>query len=211
MITLIAALDEHDAIGLGNTMPWHLPADMKHFRSLTMGHTVLMGRCTFDSLPKGALPDRRNVVLTAQPDLQCPGCLMVHSMDEALEVCRTVDEAFIIGGRKVSASSSPWPIASASHACITSSPRPTSSSPTSIGVSGARRSAPNTPPTSVTPTRSHSPHTSGGKGLGGAIFSLEMAANYFLDVSGGPKWLKTSFWSFLVTRNGCKPLFGRFG
>lgn len=101
MITLIAALDEHDAIGLGNTMPWHLPADMKHFRSLTVGHTVLMGRRTFDSLPKGALPDRRNVVLTAQPDLQCPGCLMVHSMDEALEVCRTADEAFIIGGRKV--------------------------------------------------------------------------------------------------------------
>ena len=101
MITLIAALDKHDAIGLGNTLPWHLPADMKHFRSLTVGHTVLMGRRTFDSLPKGALPDRRNVVLTAQPDLQCPGCLMVHSMDEALEVCRTADEAFIIGGREV--------------------------------------------------------------------------------------------------------------
>ena len=101
MITLIAALDEHNAIGLGNTLPWHLPADMKHFRSLTVGHTVLMGRRTFDSLPKGALPDRRNVVLTAQPDLRCPGCLMVHSMDEALEVCRTADEAFIIGGRKV--------------------------------------------------------------------------------------------------------------
>ena len=101
MITLIAALDEHDAIGLGNTLPWHLPADMKHFRILTVGHTVLMGRRTFDSLPKGALPDRLNVVLTAQFDLQCPGCLMVHSMDEALEVCRTAGEVFIIGGREV--------------------------------------------------------------------------------------------------------------
>ncbi|ETK09795.1 hypothetical protein T231_08210 [Tannerella sp. oral taxon BU063 isolate Cell 6/7/9] len=101
MITLIAALDEHNAIGLGNTMPWHLPADMKHFRSLTMGHTVLMGRRTFDSLPKGALPDRLNVVLTAQPDLRCPGCLMVHSMDEALEVCHTAGEAFIIGGARI--------------------------------------------------------------------------------------------------------------
>lgn len=101
MITLIAALDARGAIGQGNTLPWHLPADMKHFRRLTLGHTVLMGRRTFDSLPKGALPDRRNIVLTTRPDLECPGCLVVHSVREALDACRSDAETFVIGGREV--------------------------------------------------------------------------------------------------------------
>ena len=101
MLSLIAALDERDAIGRGNQLPWHLPADMKHFRCLTLGHTVLMGRRTFDSLPKGALPDRRNIVLSTRADVCCAGCLVVHSVGEAIEACRGDAEAFVIGGREV--------------------------------------------------------------------------------------------------------------
>lgn len=101
MLTLIAALDERDAIGRGNNLPWHLPADMKHFRRLTLGHTVVMGRRTFDSLPKGALSDRRNVVLTNCRDLHLEGCLVAHSLQEALDACRDDADVFVIGGRDI--------------------------------------------------------------------------------------------------------------
>jgi len=81
----------------------YLPAHWQARRELTadVEEGIVVVRGTGRTIPKGALPDRRNVVLPAQPELQCPGCLMVHSMDEALEVCRTADEAFIIGGREV--------------------------------------------------------------------------------------------------------------
>jgi dihydrofolate reductase len=98
-ITLIAAMDRNRTIGIGNKLPWRLPAEMAFFKSMTLGKTVLMGRKTFESLPK-PLVDRRNVVLTRQQDFQPEGCEIVYSVEEALELCKN-DELMVIGGADI--------------------------------------------------------------------------------------------------------------
>jgi len=98
-ITLIAAMDRSRTIGIGNKLPWRLPAEMAFFKKMTIGKTVLMGRKTFESLPK-PLVDRRNVVLTRQTDFQPEGCEIVHSMKEALELY-TDEELVVIGGADI--------------------------------------------------------------------------------------------------------------
>ena len=97
MITIIAAVAKNRAIGFKNKLLYWLPNDLKRFKALTTGHTILMGRKTFESLPKGALPNRRNCVLTRSTK-QLPGCECFSSWDEFLITCRPDEDIYIIGG-----------------------------------------------------------------------------------------------------------------
>ena len=97
MITMIAAVAKNRAIGYQNKLIYWLPNDLKRFKALTTGHTILMGRKTFESLPKGALPNRRNCVLTNSTK-ELPGCECFASWDEFLFSCMPDEEVFIIGG-----------------------------------------------------------------------------------------------------------------
>lgn len=99
-VNIIAAVARNRAIGLDNQLLYRLPNDMKRFKALTTGHTVVMGRRTFESLPKGALPNRRNIVLsTTRTDY--PGCECFPSLAEALSACAPDEEVYIIGGARV--------------------------------------------------------------------------------------------------------------
>ncbi|MGG4145364.1 dihydrofolate reductase [Paenibacillus algorifonticola] len=98
-ITLIAAMDRNRTIGIGNKLPWRLPAEMALFTKHTLGKTVLMGRKTFESLPK-PLKDRHNVVLTRQSDFASEGCETVHSIEEALSRFGE-EELMVIGGTEI--------------------------------------------------------------------------------------------------------------
>lgn len=100
MINIIVAADEHNGIGKNNQLLWHLPADLKHFKQLTTGHPIIMGRKTYDSIGK-ALPGRRNIIISRQKDLVIEGCEVVHSLEAALEACANHAEIFIIGGAQI--------------------------------------------------------------------------------------------------------------
>ena len=100
-ISIIAAIADNNAIGKNQQLLWHLPADMKHFKELTTGHAIIMGRKTFESLPNGPLPDRKNVVLTSLPEAGFVNCFACESMRDALDLCEKEDEIFIIGGALV--------------------------------------------------------------------------------------------------------------
>ena len=97
MISMIAAVAKNRAIGYQNKLIYWLPNDLKRFKALTTGHTILMGRKTFESLPKGALPNRRNCVLTRSTK-ELPGCECFASWDDFLITCKPDEEVFIIGG-----------------------------------------------------------------------------------------------------------------
>lgn len=97
MISLIAAVAHNGAIGLHNKLLYWLPNDLRRFKSLTTGHTIIMGRKTFESFPKGALPNRRNVVLSRQ-QVTYPGAEVFPSLESALDSCGGDEEVFIIGG-----------------------------------------------------------------------------------------------------------------
>ncbi len=97
-LSLIAAIDRHRAIGYQNKLLFWLPNDLKRFKALTTGHTILMGRKTFESLPKGALPHRRNVVLSSSQSLTLPGAEVFHSLQEALNACHPDELVYVIGG-----------------------------------------------------------------------------------------------------------------
>lgn len=96
-ISLIAAMAKNRAIGINNRMPWHLPADLRHFKALTVGKPIIMGRKTWESLP-GLLPDRPHIVVTRDPNYQAEGCQVVHSIEEALAAAGNVPEVMIVGG-----------------------------------------------------------------------------------------------------------------
>lgn len=100
MITIIAAVAKNRAIGNENKLIYWLPNDLKRFKALTTGHTIIMGRNTFLSLPKGALPNRRNVVLSRTRG-DFPGCDTFSSLDEALASCSPDEDVYIIGGASV--------------------------------------------------------------------------------------------------------------
>jgi dihydrofolate reductase len=106
-LVLIAALSENNVIGNKGKIPWHLPLDLKHFRDLTIGHPVIMGRNTFDSLPKKPLPNRRNIVLS-RSDLSYPGIIFSKSFDEAISLCEDVETVYVIGGQRVYEESLPF-------------------------------------------------------------------------------------------------------
>lgn len=97
-ISIIVAIAQNFAIGKNNDLLFHLPNDLKRFKQITTGHPVIMGRNTFLSLPKGALPNRRNVVITDNQEEKFDGCEMVFSVDEAVDAVKYESEAFIIGG-----------------------------------------------------------------------------------------------------------------
>lgn len=97
---MIAAMANNRVIGQDNKMPWYLPADSQHFKKVTMGKPVIMGRKTFESIGR-PLPGRRNIVITSNPDYQYEGIEVVHSSDQALEVVTGVEEVMIIGGGNI--------------------------------------------------------------------------------------------------------------
>jgi len=107
MISIIAAIDQKNGLGYKNQLLFHLPADMKHFKELTTGYTILMGRKTFESLPKGALPHRRNIVISTRKDITCQGAEIYHSLEEALAHCEENEHVYIIGGASVYAQAMP--------------------------------------------------------------------------------------------------------
>lgn len=99
--SIIVAADENNAIGKDNDMLYHLPNDLKYFKAVTSGFSVIMGRKTFESLPKGALPNRRNIVITRNGNLHFENCEMCSSVEEALVLCKEEPQVFFIGGGAV--------------------------------------------------------------------------------------------------------------
>lgn len=101
-ISIIAAIADNYAIGNLNKLPWHLPADLKHFRQLTTGHTIVMGKHTFHSLPNGPLPNRKNIVLTSiMSEGVNEGYFEADSLDDVFYLCEHEEKVFIIGGTTV--------------------------------------------------------------------------------------------------------------
>lgn len=114
-VSIIAAVDKNMAIGYQNKLLFWLPNDLKRFKALTTGNTIIMGRKTFESLPKGALPNRRNVVLSSNSKTQCPGAEVFPSLEAALESCMEDEHVFIIGGASVYQQALPF----ADELCLT--------------------------------------------------------------------------------------------
>ena len=100
IISIIAAMDENRIIGRGNRLPWHLPVDLKRFRMLTLGHPIIMGRKTYESIGK-PLDGRKNIVITHQTGYRAEGCIVVHDLRSAFEACGDVVEAFVLGGESL--------------------------------------------------------------------------------------------------------------
>ncbi|HET8831546.1 MAG TPA: dihydrofolate reductase [Casimicrobiaceae bacterium] len=96
-LALIVAVAANGVIGRDGKLPWHLPADLRHFRALTTGHSIIMGRRTWQSLPR-ALPDRQNIVVSRQTDFTAAGALVVRSLNDALGAVDRPEPAFCIGG-----------------------------------------------------------------------------------------------------------------
>lgn len=101
MISIIVAIAQNQAIGKNNDLLWHLSADLKHFKELTSGNTVIMGKRTFFSLPVHPLPKRRNIVITDIPDEKIEGCEMAYSIDGAIKLCNPEETNYIIGGGSI--------------------------------------------------------------------------------------------------------------
>ena len=99
-ISIIVAADENNGIGANNQLLWHLPADLKFFKETTTGHTIIMGRKTFDSIGK-PLPKRRSLVISRDKDLKIDGAETFTAIADALAVCNTENEVFIIGGAEI--------------------------------------------------------------------------------------------------------------
>ena len=108
-INMIFARSANGVIGLNGAMPWHLPEDLAHFKKLTMGSPVIMGRKTWDSIPAKfrPLPGRSNVVVTRQPEWQAPGAQTAGSLQDALALCQAASEVWIIGGAQIYAQAEP--------------------------------------------------------------------------------------------------------
>ncbi len=100
-ISLVVAVAKNGVIGKGGRLPWRLPEDLRRFRKLTLDHTVIMGRTTWESLPVKPLPQRKNVVLSSLRGYQAKGAIVVPSLDEALAQCHPAGENFVTGGEIV--------------------------------------------------------------------------------------------------------------
>ena len=105
-LSLIVAMARNRTIGINNTLPWRIPEDMKHFKALTMGHHIVMGRKTYDSIGK-PLPGRTTVVVTRDRGLRIDGCVVAHSLGEAIAACAGDEEIFIVGGAEIYAQALP--------------------------------------------------------------------------------------------------------
>ncbi|WP_405372479.1 dihydrofolate reductase [Phocaeicola sp.] len=107
MLSIIVAVNKNRGIGFENKLLYWLPNDLKRFKALTTGHTIIMGRKTFESLPKGALPNRRNIVLSRNQSAVFEGAEHFSSLEEALKHCTKEEEVFIIGGASLYAEALP--------------------------------------------------------------------------------------------------------
>jgi dihydrofolate reductase len=96
-LSIIVAMASNQAIGLNNQMPWHLSADLKKFKAITMGSPILMGRKTYESIGR-PLPGRSNIIISRNPNYQAEGCLVFNGVNEAIEACQQDEEVFVIGG-----------------------------------------------------------------------------------------------------------------
>jgi dihydrofolate reductase len=105
-ISIIVAMAKNRVIGVNNTLPWHLSADLKRFKALTMGHHIIMGRRTFESIGR-ILPGRTTVVVTRNPDFHPDGAIVANDIDAALAKCTGDTEAFVIGGERIFQSALP--------------------------------------------------------------------------------------------------------
>jgi len=105
-VEFVVAVAENDVIGRDNGLPWRLPADLRHFKALTLGHAVLMGRRTFESIGR-PLPGRRNLILTRSADFAAAGCEVVHSLAEAVAAAGSAAPLMVIGGAEVYALAMP--------------------------------------------------------------------------------------------------------
>jgi dihydrofolate reductase len=101
MISFVVAVARNGVIGREGGLPWHISSDLKRFKEITMGKPVIMGRKTWDSLPRKPLPGRRNIVITRQPGFSAPGAEVVASPEEALGLCGGAPEIAVIGGGEV--------------------------------------------------------------------------------------------------------------
>lgn len=99
-LEIVVAIDEKGGIGKDNQLLWHLPADLKHFKNITSGYPIIMGRKTYDSIGK-PLPNRRNIIISRQKDLKIEGTEVVNSLQAALELVTQEEKAFIIGGAQI--------------------------------------------------------------------------------------------------------------
>lgn len=99
-LSIIVAVANDNVIGINNTMPWHLPEDLKRFRALTTGHHIVMGRKTYESLGR-LLPGRTTVIVTRNTDYAVEGAIIAHSVEEALAACMDDEEVFLIGGAEL--------------------------------------------------------------------------------------------------------------
>jgi dihydrofolate reductase len=99
-ISLIAAVSTNGVIGRDGTLPWRLPADLKYFRQVTSGHTIVMGRKNYEDIGR-PLPERNNIILSRRPGFSAPGCTVVHTLDDAIACARDDSEVFFIGGAEV--------------------------------------------------------------------------------------------------------------
>lgn len=106
-LVLIAAVAENGVIGRGNTLPWHLPADLRRFKALTLGHTIIMGRRTWESIGR-PLPGRRSIVVSSQAGFAPSGVTVVPSFPAALDLVREEPLAFVIGGARIFAAALPY-------------------------------------------------------------------------------------------------------
>ena len=100
IVTVIAAIAENNALGKDNELIWYLPADLKRFKKTTTGHHIIMGRNTYESIGK-PLPNRTTVIITKNTNYKVDGCIIVHSLDEALEISKQDETPFIIGGAQI--------------------------------------------------------------------------------------------------------------
>jgi dihydrofolate reductase len=100
MVTIIAAIANNNALGKDNDLIWHLPADLKRFKKVTTGHHILMGRNTYESIGK-PLPNRTTVIITRNSDYKAAGCIVVDSIERAIEVASADEHVFIIGGAQI--------------------------------------------------------------------------------------------------------------
>jgi len=99
-LSIIVAIANNQVIGINNALPWHLPEDLKHFRRLTTGHHIIMGRKTYESLGR-LLPERTTVIVTRNRDYKLEGALIAHSLEAAVALCQNDDEVFLIGGAEL--------------------------------------------------------------------------------------------------------------
>ena len=99
-LSIIVAMSSNRVIGVNNTLPWHLSEDLKHFKFLTTGHTIIMGRKTYESIGR-ALPNRRNIVISRNTETSCEGAEIVHSIEDAFSISKHDDEVFVIGGSNI--------------------------------------------------------------------------------------------------------------